>query len=353
MKTFQKIVLLLAAVTLFAGTVHAGIEKPVKGKRYKLARNHGPWMIMVASIRDVDDETRRIKGGMTAWEAADGIVFALREQGIPAYVYSQEEKMGEISSPSSNESTGRRYIAQHGYISVMAGNFPSDQEKVAKEKLEWIKKKFNPAFLSDPQNGGILPKTPGRPLPFSRAFMTVNPLWEGEVRDTKEDNFITELNSGQKYSLLQSKSKYTMVVATFHGSSVIQVGNSQTSKAVGFFNTHFGKSLDDCAENAMLLTDKLRNAKKYGYDTNYDAWVYHDKYKSIVTIGSFDSKDDPRIRTMATQYGGKTVRHPSTGEEVLAGEIFAVPKVTKNNELPAHSWIFDAQPRLMEVPRVR
>jgi hypothetical protein len=56
---------------------------------------------------------------------------------------------------------------------------------------------------------------------------------------------------------------------------------------------------------------------------------------------------------MATQYGGKTVRHPSTGEEVLAGEIFAVPKVTKNNELPAHSWIFDAQPRLMEVPRVR
>ena len=72
-----------------------------------------------------------------------------------------------------------------------------------------------------------------------------------------------------------------------------------------------------------------------------------------MTIGSFDSKDDPRIRTMATQYGGKTVRHPSTGEEVLAGEIFAVPKVTKNNELPAHSWIFDAQPRLMEVPRVR
>lgn len=353
MKTFQNIVLLLAAVTLFAGNVNAGIEKPVKGKRYKLAKNHGPWMIMVASIRDVDDETRRIKGGMTAWEAADGIVFALREEGIPAYVYAQEEKMGRINSPSSNESTGRRYIAQHGYISVMAGNFASDQEKVAKDKLEWIKKKFNPAFLSDPQNGGILPKTPGRPSPFSRAFMTINPLWEGEVRDTEEDNFITELNAGQKYSLLQNKSKYTLVVATFHGSSVIQVGSNRASKAVGFFDKHFGKSLDDCAENAILLTEKLRSAKKYGYDTNYDAWVFHDKYKSIVTIGSFDSKDDPRIRTMATQYGGKAVRHPDTGEDVLAGEVFAIPKVTKNNEQPAHSWVFDAQPRLMEIPRIR
>jgi hypothetical protein len=122
---------------------------------------------------------------------------------------------------------------------------------------------------------------------------------------------------------------------------------------MGFFDKHFGKSLDDCAENAMLFTEKLRSAKKFGYDTNYEAFVYHDKYKSIVTVGSFDSKDDPRIRTMATQFGGKMVRHPQSGEEVLAGETFTVPKVTKPGQLPSYSWVFDAQPRVMETPRIR
>jgi len=353
MKLFRNLTLIFTAFILCAASASAQIDKPVKGKRYKLAKNHGPWMIMVAAIRDVDDDTRRIEGGMSAWDAADGIVFALREQGIPAYVFSQDEKMGEISSPASSEPSGRRYVAQHGYISVMAGNFSTNQDRMAKKKLEEIKTKFNPAFLSDEKNGGILPKTPGRPSPFGRAFLTVNPLWEGEVRDTEEDEFVVNLNAGQKYSLLQNKSKYTLIVASFNGSTLMQVGNNSSSKAIGFFDKHFGKSLDDCAENAMQFTDKLRNAKKYGYETNYDAWVYHDKYKSIVTIGSFDSKGDPAIKTLATQFGGKMVRHPKSGEDVLAGEAFTVPRVPRPGELPTYSWIFDTQPRIMEVPRVK
>jgi hypothetical protein len=336
-----------------SSSINADIEKPVKGKRYKLGKNHGPWMIMVAAIRDVDDEQRRIEDGMSAWEAADEIVYELRLRGIPAYTYSQDEQMGEIASPSSNEASGRRYIAQQGYISVMAGNFPRNDDKKAKDALEFIKKKFDPKFLTDSKNGGILPKTPGRPSPFSRAFMTVNPLWEGEVRDVERDDFITELNADQKYSLLQNKGKYTLIVATFTGNSVMQVGNDSSTKAMGFFEKHFGKSLDDCAVNAKELTEKLRNAKKYGYESNYEAWVFHDKYKSVVTVGSFESKDDPRLRTMATQFGGKMVRHPDSGQDVLAGETFSIPRVTKNNELPTQSWLFDPQPKVMDVPRVR
>ncbi len=353
MKILRSLTICLLALICFTGSLSAEIEKPVKGKRYKLAKNHGPWMIMVAAIRDVDDETRRVEGGMSAWEAADAIVFALRSEGIPAYTYSQDEQVAEISSPSASENHGRRYVAQHGYISVMAGNFPSSDDPKAKEAVEFIKREFSPAFLKDPNSGGILPQTPGRPSAFSRAFMTVNPLYEGTVRDAKEDDMIVELNSGQKYSLLQNKGKYSLVVATFKGSSVMQVGNEKSSKALGFFEKNFGKSLDDCAMNAFLLTEKMRNAKKYGYDTNFDAWVYHDKYQSLVLIGSFDSRDDPQIRMLATKFGGKMIRHPKTGDDVMTGETFTVPRIPKANQLPDYSWLFDVKPRLMEVPRIR
>lgn len=352
MKFFRNFVLVVISIVICSGSLSADIDAPVKGKRYKLSKIHGPWMIMVAAIRDVDDEDRRTQG-MSAWEAADEIVFALRKDGIPAYVYSQDEKMDEISSPSAGGTGSRRYIAQHGYISVMAGNFQSNSDKKAQEALEIIKKKFNPTFLNDPKNGGILPRTPGRPSPFSRAFLTVNPLWEGEVRDSEEDNFITALNADQKYSLLQNKGKYTLIVATFHGSSVMQVGNNSAVRAVGYFEKHFGKSLDGCAENAITLTEKLRNAKKYGYDTNFDAWVFHDKYKSVVTVGSYDSTNDPEIRMLATKFGGKVVRNPKTGEDALAAEAFTVPKLPKRNEAPDYTWILDPQPKIMKVPRVR
>jgi hypothetical protein len=353
MKILRTLTICLLALICLTGSLSAEIEKPVKGKRYKLAKNHGPWMIMVAAIRDVDDETRRVEGGMSAWEAADAIVFELRKEGIPAYTFSQDEQVAEISSPSTTENNGRRYVAQHGYISVMAGNFASSDDPKAKDAMTYIKKQFNPGFLTDPKSGGILPQTPGRPSAFSRAFMTVNPLYAGTVRDAEEDDMIVELNSGQKYSLLQNKGKYSLIVATFKGSSVMQVGNDKSSKALGFFEKNFGKSLDVCAENAMFLTEKMRNAKKHGYDTNFDAWVYHDKYQSLVLVGSFDSKDDPQVRLLATKFGGKMIRHPKTGDDVLTGETFTVPKIPKANQLPDYSWLFDVKPQLMEVPRLR
>lgn len=355
MNTLRNLIALVLIVGSVTGTASGEIEA-VKGKRYTLSKQHGPWMIMVAAIRDVDDDkryNRRIEGGMSAQEAADEMVYALRLKGIPAYIYSQDEKVERITSPSVSESNGRRYIAQQGYISVMAGNFKSNNDKSAEAVLKYIKNKFNPAFLADEKNGGILPRTPGRPSPFSRAFLTVNPLWQGEVRDTEQDNFIADLNAGYKYSLLQNKGKYTIVVATFQGGSVVQVGNNSSAKANGFFERHFGTGLNDCGESAMQLTDRLRNAKKFGYDTDYEAWVYHDKFKSIVTIGSFESKDDPRIRALATQFGGKTVRHPQSGEDVVAGEAFTIPRYPKNGEIPTYSCVLDAHTPLIEVPRIK
>ena len=340
----------LLVALLLSQSAFADIEKPVKGKRYTLTEKHGPWMIMVAAIRDIEDEERRIDGGMTAWQAADEIVFALREKGIPAYTYAQEKEVANVSDGAAQGSS-RRYIAQHGYISVMAGNFPSNEDSKAVEALEFIKKKFSAKFLADEKNGGIFAKTPVRPSPFSRAFMTVNPLWKGEVRDAEEINFIVGLNADKKYSLLKNKAKYTLVVATFQGGSVMQVGNKLDSTK-GLFDTGLVKDMDACGMNAQELAENLRRAKKFGYDENFEAWEYHDKFKSIVTIGSFNSKDDPQMRALATKFGGKVVRNPRTGDDALAGEAFTIPRYPKAGQLVDRSWVFDATPKIMKVPKV-
>lgn len=349
MKFFQTLITTITMVLVISTAAFGDVEA-VKGKKYSLTKKHGPWMVMVAAIRDVDKD-RRTSEGLTASEAADALVYELRKQGIPAYTYSIDEKMEQISSPQQNSS--RRYVAQHGYISVLAGNFPANNDPEAKRVLNYIKTRFKPAFLADPKNGGILPKTPGRPSPLSRAFMTANPLFDGEIRDQEKDSVITDLNAGQKYSLLQNKQKYSLIVATFHGGSVVQVNGTDSSRALGFFERHFGKSLDECAERAMSLTEKMRTATKYGYDADFEAWVFHDRYKSVVTVGSFDSKDDPRIRSLVSQFGGKSTRNPRTGEDVLVGESFTIPRITRKGQIPTDSWVFDGTPELIAVPKLR
>jgi hypothetical protein len=344
-KLFRTLSAGLLLLSVVMPSASADVEA-VRGKKYPLTKKHGPWMIMVASIRDVEED-RRVKDGLSAEEAADELVYQLRQLGIPAYTY----QLGEISSTGASSS--RKFVAQRGYISVLAGNFPSNTDAEAKKVLQYIKTKFKPDFLSDPKNGGILPRTPGRPSPLSRAFLTANPLFEGEVRDGEEEDFLVELNSGQKHSLLQNKSRYTLVVATFFGGSVMQVNGNDSARAMGFFERNFGKSLDDCALRAMQLADALRNAKKHGYDRDYEAWVLHEKYRSMVTIGSFESKDDPRIRPLIAQFGGKPSRDPRTGADVMVGETFAIPKVSRRGQLPQDSWVFDGTPQIREVPRVR
>jgi hypothetical protein len=349
MKATRNLLALAVLLAMMIPAANAEIEA-VKGKRYSLSKNHGPWMIMVAAIRDVKEEERRVDGGMSAWEAADEIVYELRKKGIPAYTYSQEEESEELQSIGAGGS--RRYIAQQGYISVLAANFKSNDEKDARNVLTYIKNKFNPKFLSDEKSGGILPKTPGRPTPFSRAFLTINPLYEGEVRDSEKDTLLTELNHGQKHTLLSNRGEYTLVIASFHGSSVVQIGSNSNAEAQNYFEKQFGVGLDTCAENAMKLADSMRNAKKLGYDENYEAYVFHDEFKSIVTIGSFDSKEDPRIRQLYTKFAGKQARHPQTGQEVTVGETFTVPRVKKAGDRREYEWVFDADPKLMDVPRI-
>ena len=150
----------------FAGNIEA-----VKGKKYELTKQHGPWMIMVVSLAEAPPEYR-IDGPGPAEAAAD-LVYELRKKGIPAYSFEQKEAKESLSTFDRNGKTVRRGVkTRDNRICVVAGNYSSAEDKVAQKTLAYIKG-FNPASFGD---HAVFRSTPGRPGPLSGAFLTINPL---------------------------------------------------------------------------------------------------------------------------------------------------------------------------------
>ena len=88
------------------GKVKRKRVEAVEGKRYLLHKLHDPWMVMVTSLRDVAGSHR--VDGLSSWEAADAIVYALREKRIPAYAFHQKQQMDERG----------RFIQRQEYIAI-------------------------------------------------------------------------------------------------------------------------------------------------------------------------------------------------------------------------------------------
>lgn len=335
-------------------------------KRYRLTKRHGPWMIMVASMRDVPEE-RRSKHGLSAQQAADRLVLELRREGIPAYTFSQKQALDQVSTIArrSGEKSTRSYVAQQDRVVVVAGNYPSPTDETAQATLAYLKrtkdlrdgrKAFQArlSLLNDPESGAVYRHTPGRPGPLSRAFLMPNPLLSpDEIIGGRRDPLLIKLNSDMEHSLTACPGKYSLVVATFRGKSSMHVNRSILESSANKLDAKLGTTLDDAALNAWRMTQALRRARSVGYDRDFPAYVYHDRYQSIVTIGSFDSPTDPRIAMLTKQFKAKTRLHPKTGREVLTAEIFAVPRRPPRNQLPDYTWIFDPNPELIEVPRLK
>ncbi|MGE3316738.1 MAG: hypothetical protein AB7O26_16595 [Planctomycetaceae bacterium] len=351
---------IVAGVLLF--TVASAAAKPieaVKGKEYRLTKKHGPWMVMVASFHEPPPD--RKGEGISPEEAAQQLVHELRTKGIPAYTFSQEDVVDEIPTGSSRDPQKMKmgsYIAQKGSISVLAGNYPSPDDKKAIRTRDFIKK-FTPELLGDEEatgrggvlhklkNGGIYRTTPGRPSPLAGAFLTVNPLLSvEEVKSIRRDPLLLQWNQGE-HSLLQNKKKYTLVVASFYGHS--KVGNSLSSAEDLEFK--IDKShMEQVGYSAWELATALRKAKSLGYEKDYEAYVYHDRFGSVVTVGGFDSPDDPQITKLQNHFGAKIAAVNPDGTSALGAEAFSLPRRPAKGQ-KAQSWIFDPYPKLMEVPK--
>ncbi|MDB5347909.1 MAG: hypothetical protein JWP89_6286 [Schlesneria sp.] len=375
MRTLKLIVtVLFAALSLSVASPSHAIEN-VRGKPYHVTQKHGPWMIMVTSFRNVRDEDMR-KDGLTAEQAAAELVFELREKGIPAYAFSQDAVKGQIDTRDRLGRDDRRiYAAQRDMICVLAGNYEAIDDAVGKKTLSFIKK-FHPRFLKDTKSGAIVRADSAERGPLVGAFMTINPLIDPkDIVQKTADKEIKILNSGGRNPLIKNQHKYTVQVATFAGKSATPLGNSTYRGREGWFESKLGGetgfNLDRAGEEAERLAAYLRSKGSNGSTGLNEAYVHHDKFQSIVTVGGFDSPDDPRIRVVGEYYSPKwepdlravSQARRATGAELTQEEKDQMPKVRTNHteylpgptkeSPPVQVWTFDSAPKVIPVPRVK
>lgn len=316
-------------------------------KTYELEESHGPWMIMCVSF-----------AGPTAEQQAQDLVMELRQRfRLEAYTFRQTFDFSKpVKGLGYSKYGGERrmkYLNAHKFdeIAVLVGHFPSVNDPQVEATLEKIKyahplaldrnvKQSSQRFAGlrhiyrlvnlDPekQNKG----------PMGAAFISRNPLLPEELFTAQGlDPFVVEMNKDLPHSLLNCPGNYSVRVATFRGVDTMKpdVFAKLTS------DPERVSKIDQAALKASKLCAALR-AK------GVEAYEFHDRTESIVTIGSFnevgaprpDGKTEinPRIHAIMQQYGPIEQSLPgSAAAQVFARTLNGVP--------------FDPQPLPVQVPR--
>ena len=187
---------------------------------------------------------------------------------------------------------------------------------------------------------------------LGRAFITRNPLLPAdEMASVTLDPFIVELNQGVEHSLLKNPAQFTVVVGTFRGAAAYSEKNYDESVNKG---SEAGISpIDKAAINAMLVAAKLRQE-------GHEAYVFHDRHESLVTVGSFDEvgteMPDGHIelqRGIASVMKKFEAQKTSNLNQLSKGQVGLVPvtiAVVGDNK-KTYNVPLDVSPRLIQVPR--
>ena len=315
-------------------------------KEYVMDDGNGPWLIMATTF-----------SGEGAEDQARELVQELRKRfNLEAYTHAKTfDFTGTVQGRGLNkfgEQARMRYRKEIELkeIAVLVGNYPSHDDADAATTLEKLKK-MQPATL-DPRERettnqtlavlrrvqqSLVPEGDERRAkgPMGKAFITRNPLLPKEffVQKGVED-FVVKMNEGVKYNLLNCPGKYTLKVATFNGKVVLdqkQVQDFESGRA------SMKSNLIKAAEDAETLAHALR-AK------GYEAYSFHDRFSSIVTVGSFNSTGTPRA-------DGKIEINPHIHQVM---EIFAADPVPGTAGFTVKKVLgisFDIQPEIVHVPR--
>lgn len=327
-------VLLSVFVLSFAVPVSAALRvEAEKGKRYALTKEHGPWMIMVTSLGgDTKEQYKRAR------EAADELVYELRKKGLPAYTYEQDTEIERINTQDRFGRDQRRvYAAQRGMIGILAGNYPTIDHADAQRTLKLVKA-MRPKVLEIPG----LPTSNKGQGPLYKAFLAPNPMLDPEeIARRNRDPLLLKLNSGSEFSLADNKHKFSLVVASFYGKSAVKPNRFAEFEQ----NLKGNTSLDSAGLESWQLMKTMRAQ-------GIEAYVYHDRFRSIVTVGGFDSQDDPLIKKAYDMFCAKYRHNPETDKDVLVSESIQIPGKNRG-DAPLKNWTMDPYPQLIEVPRLK
>ncbi len=268
---------------------------------YSIDEDNGPWMVMACSF-----------SGEGAKKQARELVLELRKRyKLPAYTYHARFDLGEAQGRGVDKfgnplkwqyrkhgDEGRPEIEE---VAVLVGNFTAAEDHAAQATLQKIKyarpkcleikdgKATNQTLtgwrMIQRQVYELIGNEKKRKGPMGHAFVTTNPLLPPDYFVPKGiDPAVVALNEGVPYSLLDCPGKYTVQVATFKGRVVLkqnEIRQIESGKA------ELDGKLVEAAKKADQLTRALRIK-------GYEAYQFHDRYASIVTVGSFNSVGTPR-----------------------------------------------------------
>ncbi len=261
-------------------------------QQYNLSETNGPWLVLATSFTGDEGEAQ-----------ARELVLELRSKyRLPAYYYGMTFKMEEGNPGRGIDGHGspirKRYNRGNSVIehAVLVGEFPAIDDSEAQKLLKQIKQ-ITPetlkieegeentqslAGIREFQNMVRQQINPNKKRgPMGHAFLTRNPILPKEYFVPQGvDKDVAEWNEGLEYSLMKCPGKYSIRVATFRGRMMLQTNEDESTNN----KTRAAKEKDplvEAAKNAHLLATALR--KK-----GWEAYEFHDRHESYVTVGSFD-----------------------------------------------------------------
>ena len=337
-------------------------------KDYPVTDKNGPWLIVACTFSgkeapSVGADGRSPASRSPAQQAHELVIELRKRYKLRAYQYEkkfelEKEVQGRGLDPYGNP-VRMKYNrgSERDEIAVLIGDFQHADDAEAQSVLQRVRY-LKPDCLSTESGRSTSENLAawrafaqtflvreGDPMkklgPMGHCFFTLNPWLPKDFAARRgPDRLVLQMNAGVDHSLLNCPGKFTLQVAHFTGRSKITYDKNEID-AIQSGRRDFGSLLGDAAVKAHEMTEALR---KQGIP----AFEFHDRYVSLVTVGSFNSVGpegpggviqlDPRIEALIQQFRGESARTPKT----LAN---FVPGWKKPNIL------FDAQPILVQVPK--
>lgn len=259
-----------------------------------LTEDIGPVMVKVVSF-----------SGKSSKDLAAALVKELREEHhIDAYAFRYQISTPEGPSKEYLEEYKRQYREKYqvnppirvlrkdppeNWV-VLAGSFDSFESFRAQSMLKKVRKLKSTSIPEEVARKLVFGRRDGTfANPLHKAMLVRNPKAPREQRppiDKATARMLISLNDDEPFSIYRQSSPYTIQVCEFRGMQVFD--EKEADKILNLFRKGEKKSgLELAAQNADLITEKLRQM-------GYDAYVFHGKFSSIVTIGGYSSPQDRR-----------------------------------------------------------
>ena len=331
-------------------------DLPVK---FSLKPEHGPWLVFAMSF---DGHNSKSQAEQLATELR-------RDYKLQAYCMSKKLDFtqpivgaGFDTNGNSRKMKFRDKKVIDGYA-VLVGDFDSVDSTAISETLVTIKKITSKML----QSADFAQKDSEKP----NAFTTRNPLLPEDFYRTPEvDQFVKKLNEERAHSefnLLACPGKFTVRVAMFSGEERA-IGGWGGSGSHQDIDERKVSQLEIAAEKAAMAAKALRKA-------GYEAYQFHDRTQSFVTVGSFnelgkaDARNrviyDPGIQEIVTRFGAtnqvtRTAQYGTTMTPRVLLDLVdqkKIPEIAQGDEKSRLKWFakysipFDVLPAPMAVPK--